>query len=194
MEEKIKQFLKVGNGNGYGSGSGSGYGYGDGSGFGYGYGDGDGSGSGSGYGDGSGYGYGSGDGSGYGSGDGFGDGSSDGSGSGSGVGSGYGSGYGSGDGSGNGSGVMSFNDEKVFYVDGVATVFDNIRKNVAKGFILNKVLTLTPCYIAKSGNYFAHGETLRKAVSDAERKSCSEKNLKKDRNIRAMSFINGTVN
>jgi hypothetical protein len=140
MEEKIKQFLAAGSGYGSGSGDGDSYGSGYGSG----------SGSGSGYVSG----YGSGDGSGYGSGYGSGDGDGDGSGSGSGY----------------VSGVMSFNGEKVFSVDGVATIFDNIRKNVAKGFILNKNLTLTPCYVAKSGNYFAHGKTLRKAVSDAERK------------------------
>ena len=72
MEDRIKQFLNIGDGDGYGSGDGDGSGYGSGDGYGDGSGDGSGYGSGDGYGDGSGYGSGdgSGDGSGYGSGDG----------------------------------------------------------------------------------------------------------------------------
>jgi hypothetical protein len=94
---------------------------------------------------------------------------SDGSGygSGSGDGDGYGSGSGSGDGDGSGYGVLSFNKDRVYRVDGVQTIIKSVRGNIAKGFILNKDLTLTPCYVAKSGNYFAHGETLKKAVADA---------------------------
>ena len=40
-----------------------------------------------------------------------------------------------------------------------------MRDNVAKGAILNFDLTLTPCYIVKEGNTFAHGETLHKAMA-----------------------------
>lgn len=66
MEDRIKQFLNIGDGSGYGFGDGDGNGYGYGDGYGYGYGDGDGYGSGygSGYGDGSGSGYGDGSGDG----------------------------------------------------------------------------------------------------------------------------------
>ena len=186
MEENIKVFLKVNSGDGYGEGSGYGDGYGYGSGSGYGdgsgdgYGDGDGSGygsgSGSGYGDGSGSGsgegYGYGEGSGSGSGEGYGDGSGYGSGEGYGDGSGYGDGYGYGygDGDGDGDGCISFCNDKIYYIDGVPTIIKQVRGNIAKGFILNDDLTLTPCYIAKSGNYFAHGETLKKAIADAEKK------------------------
>jgi hypothetical protein len=137
MEERINKFLQISSGYGDGDGSGDGSGYGSG--------DGDGDGSGSGYGDGYGYGYG------------YGDGSGDGSGYGSGDGSGY----------GDGSGVLFFNKDRVYCVDGVQTIIKSVRGNIAKGSILNKDLTLTPCYIAKSGNYFAHGETLKKAVADA---------------------------
>ena len=116
----------------------SGYGYG----YGYGYGSGDGDGSGSGYGSG----YGSGSGSGYGDGDG----------------SGSGSGYGDGDGSGDG--IKSFNGEPVYRIDGVNTLIHSVRGNTAHGAILNGDLTLTPCYIVKQDNVFAHGETLRGAM------------------------------
>ena len=150
LDEKIKAFLPVS--------SGDGYGYGSGDGSGYGYGSGDGSGDGYGYGDGSGDGYG------YGSG--YGDGSGDGDGSGYGDGSGDGSGYGdgSGDGYGDGYGIKSFNRKTVYRIDGVNTLIRSVRGNTAHGAILNGDLTLTPCYIVKQDNIFAHGETLREAM------------------------------
>ena len=151
IKEAIRRFLTVDYGSGYGSGSGYGDGDGYGSGSGYGYGDG--------YGSGYGYGYGSGDGSGSGSGDG------------SGYGYGYGSGNGSGSGSGSGDGVMAFNGQPVYMIDSVATIIKAVFGNYAKGYILNKDLTLSPCYIAKEGRYFAHGDTLADAVRDAHEKS-----------------------
>ena len=140
LDEKIKAFLPVSSGDGYGYGSGDGYGYGSGDGDGYGSGDGDGYG----YGDG----YGSGDGYGYGSGDGY----------------GYGDGYGSGSGDGSGYGIKSFNGEPIYRIDGVNTLIRSVRGNTAHGAIVNADLTLTPCYIVKQGNVFAHGETLREAM------------------------------
>ena len=134
LDDKVKAFLSVNYGSGYGSGSGDGYGYGSGDGYG------------DGYGYGSGYGSGSGDGSGYGSG----------YGSGSGDGSGYGDGY--------GYGIKSFNGETVYQIDGVNTLIRSVRGNTAHGVILNNDLTITPCYIVKQENVFAHGETLREAM------------------------------
>ena len=154
INDKIKRFLAVS------SGYGSGYGYGDGSGSGdgdgYGYGDGDGYGSGSGYGDG--YGYGSGYGSGSGDGDGDGDG----------YGSGDGDGYGSG--SGYGDGIKKFNGYDVYMIDNVSTIIYRIHGNIAQGAIVQKDMTLKPCYIAKEGDYFAHGDTARQAMQDAHAK------------------------
>ena len=155
--EEVQGFLSIQNNSGYGDGYGSGYGYG--------YGDGDGSGSGSGYGDryGSGYGYGYGDGygSGYGDGDGYG------------YGSGYGYGYGDGDGYGSGSGygyIKSINGNIVDYIDDVPTIITQVRGNIACGYIVKKDLTLDSCFIAKVGNSFAHGKTIKDAVADAEAK------------------------
>ena len=127
-------------------------GFGDGDGFGYG--DGFGSGSGSGYG--YGYGFGSGDG------DGFGDGSGFGKGSGAGFGNGYD--YVS------GGGISILNGEHVYQIDDVPTLIDNVSGNFAKGRILSKDMTTRPCYIAKVGKYFAHGDTLREAMADAQAK------------------------
>ncbi len=156
---KVKQFLS---GNGYGYGYGYGYGNGDGYGCGNGYGDGcgDGYGCGNGYGDGIGNGYGCG----YGCGDGCGDGYGGGSGIGNGYGYGCGDGYGyGGGGNGDGSGIKNINGYDVYEVDNTPSIFTHIHGNVAKGYILERNVTLKPCYIVKGNGYFAHGETLREA-------------------------------
>ena len=75
----------------------------------------------------------------------------------SGDGSGYGYGY------GYGYGLTQFNGDAVYQVDGVATILRKIRGDVARGCILNKDLTLTPCFVVKQDNKFAHGETLHAA-------------------------------
>ena len=160
---KIKEFLAARSGYGSGDGYGYGSGYGSGSGYGYGYGSGDG------YGDGSGDGYGSG--SGYGSGDGYGYGYGDGSGTGYGTGDGYGDGYDSGDGYGSGYGIKKYDGEDVHMIDGVQTIITSVHGDIAKGFILQGDLTLTPCFIAKVDGCFAHGETVRQAVTDARDKA-----------------------
>ena len=101
-----------------------------------------------------------------GSGDGYGSGYGDGSGSG--YGSGSGSGYGDGSGSGYGSGyggLSEINGHKVYLVDSVPTIFTSIHGNVAKGFILQSDLTMTPCYIVKGNGMFAHGDDLHKAMA-----------------------------
>ncbi len=163
--EEVERFLSVKtiNGEGCGCGLGDGYGY-----FNrYGYG--------SGYGPGSGYGsgYGSGSGCDYDYGNGLGDSNS------SGDGSGFSDGYGSEDGDGEGGDVSvmnikTFNGHIVDYIDGVPTIITNIHNNVASGFIIVFDMTLIPCYVAKAGNYFAHGKTLKDAVEDAEAKEVGE--------------------
>lgn len=131
------------------SGYGYGYGSGCGSGYGYDYDYGCGCGSGSSDGSGSGYGYGYGFGSDYGSGYGY----------------GSGSGYGYGFGFGCGCGILSFKRQKVYMIDGIQSVITAVYGNVAKGFILQQDLSLSPCYIAKQGDVFAHGDTLKQAVA-----------------------------
>ena len=103
-------------------------------------------------------------GSGYGSGYGYGDGYGHGSGSGYGHGSGSGGDGGYGDGSGDGSGLVELNGQKVYRIDETPTIITSVRGNVAKGFIIQSDLTLTPCYVVKGNNLFAHGEDLHKAM------------------------------
>ena len=99
--------------------------------------------------------------SGYG--DGYGSGSGDGYGYGYGSGSGYGSGYGSGSGYGYGYGLKSINGQIIWSVDDTPTLIDKVKGNIAKGRIVRGDLTLTPCWIVKGNNCFAHGETLHEA-------------------------------
>ena len=112
-------------------------------------------------GSGSGYGYGDGYGSGYGYGYGYGDGY----GSGYGYGDGYGSGYGDGSGSGYGDGLVELNGQKIYRIDDTPTILTSVHGNAAKGYILQSDLTLTPCYVVKGNNLFAHGNTLKEAMA-----------------------------
>lgn len=59
--------------------------------------------------------------------------------------------------------IKHINGLQVYNIDGAPTTITHVRSNVAKGHILNRDLTLTPCYIAKSNNLFTHGETIKEA-------------------------------
>lgn len=146
--DKIKAFLKVDdfpNSCGYGNGYGNDYGSGDV----YSYSNA--GGNGSGYGSGGGYSYGNGNGSGYGD--------------------CYGDSYGDGCGFGNyDRDIESLNGQHVYIIDETQTIITQVIGLYAKGFILGKDLTQKPCYIAKCGNSFAHGETLKDAFRDAREK------------------------
>ncbi len=102
------------------------------------------------------------------SGSGYGSGYGEGSGSGSGY--GEGSGDGSGDGYGSGYGIKSISGNNVYKIDGVDTVIYSVHGNIARGAILQSDLTLTPCYIAKEGRNFAHGDTARDAFNALQEK------------------------
>ena len=146
LEDRIKAFVSLNPGSGDGSGSGSGSGSDSGSGCGGGYRND----------------YVSGDGNEYGCD----------FGSGPGCGSGYG-GFGDdgfGDGDDDGFGVKEVNGDTVYIVDVVPTIIKSVRDNIAQCFILQRDLTLTPCYIVKEQNRFAHGETLHDAFSALQEK------------------------
>ena len=88
------------------------------------------------------------------------------------VSSGSGSGSGSGDGSGDcdDSGIKEFNGRKVYDIDSVPTLIYAVKRDAAKGAMLGGDLTLKDCWIAKRGNFFAHGDTLHAAVEAVEAK------------------------
>lgn len=93
-----------------------------------------------------------------------------GSGYGSGYGDGYGDGSGYGDGDGDGSGVKSVNGNTIYIVDNIPTIITNVKGNIAKGFIFQSDLSLTPCFIVKGNNQFSHGSTLHEAFESLQEK------------------------
>ena len=145
-----------------------------------GYGDGTGSGEGSGDADGCGEGYGCGYGDGYGCG--YGDGYGYGSGSGYGYGSGSGDGY---------SDIKALNGNIVDYIDDVKTIITHVRGYIARGYIVKEDLTFEPCFIAKVGNSFAHGKTIKEAVADAEAKEME--NMPIEERIKKFIEVFGTL-
>lgn len=137
LNERIKEFLFIGDSTVYGYGDCSGSGTS--TGFGYGYGNASCNGCGDGYG----YGYRYSD---------------------------YGDRNECGRGCGCGDGIAVFEGKPVHDIDGIQTIITAVHARFAKGYILNSNLTLTPCFIAKSGDTFAHGETLKKAIAALQEK------------------------
>ena len=91
-----------------------------------------------------------------------------------GYGYGSGSGSGSGDGYGDGSGIKEYNGQRVYMIDDVPTLIDRVRGDYAKGSILRDDLSLQPCFLARVGNSFAHGDTLHQALADATAKELED--------------------
>lgn len=89
---------------------------------------------------------------------------------GDGMGAGWGDGRGDGRGYGRGAGISSFCGNPVYYIDSTPTLIDKARGSIAKGFILNADLTLSPCFICKGENFFAHGETIHEAMESLRNK------------------------
>ena len=87
----------------------------------------------------------------------------------------YGYGSGSGDGSGSGSGIKSYNGHEVYRIDDMQTIIYSVHGNIARGATINSDLSLADCYIAKCRDYFAHGETAKQAMADAQSKAWQNK-------------------
>lgn len=147
----------------------------------------------------------SGRGDGYGSGQGYA--SKDGNGSGNGCGSGFSNFFGNGFGCGCGCGceesdgygvesyygnILTFNGNIVDFIDMLPTIIIQVNGNFAKGYIVKDDLTLKSCYIAKVDNFFAHGKTLKDAVTDAEKKR--EKNMPIEERIKKFVETFGSLN
>lgn len=81
-------------------------------------------------------------------------------------------------GSGDGSGIKEINGNYVFEIDGVLTIITSIHFNIAKGFIANRDLTLTPTFLVKGSNMFAHGKTIKEAMQSLQEKIYSNLDAK----------------
>ena len=91
------------------------------------------------------------------------------------YGDGSGTGSGSGSGDGYGSGIKSYNGHEVYRIDDMQTIIYSVHGNIARGATINSDFTLADCYIAKCGDYFAHGETAKQAMADAQSKAYQNK-------------------
>lgn len=96
---------------------------------------------------------------------GYGDGCDDAGGRGIGSGCDDGRGFGDGDGFACGSGFKTYCGKDVFYIDAVPTIINCINGNVAYGAIIAADLSLNKCFVVKQDGKFAHGDTLKNAMS-----------------------------
>lgn len=55
------------------------------------------------------------------------------------------------------------------------TIIYSVHGNIARGATINSDLTLADCYIAKCEDNFAHGETAKQAMADAQSKAWQDK-------------------
>lgn len=116
--------------------------------------------------------------------------------------------YGYGDGGGNGSGDLCgsiLNGNKIYNIDSVPTIIKSVKGDFAKGFTVNRNLTLNFCYIAKSESVFAHGKTIKEELMMHFKKSFWKtcwlrsglkgfyRNLKPGLCIPTKSFLTGTI-
>ena len=62
-------------------------------------------------------------------------------------------------------------------IDNVQTIIKSVRGNIARGYILQSDLTLTPCFVVKEANQFAHGETLHDAFDALHEKIYSSETV-----------------
>lgn len=72
-------------------------------------------------------------------------------------------GDGSGDGDGDGDGIGRYRGRKVYYVDGVRTIIDEVKGQFARGSIIRGDLTLELCWLAKVDGHIAHGKDIHEA-------------------------------
>ena len=59
-------------------------------------------------------------------------------------------------------------------IDNISTIIKHIHGNVAEGYILNSDLTLTPTFVVKGNDMFAHGNTLHDALQSLQEKLYDE--------------------
>lgn len=87
-----------------------------------------------------------------------------------------GNGYGYGEGNGghySKINIQQINGLPVVSVDDVLTAIEVIHGDYAKAYTIRHNVILVPCYVARVGSSFAHGETLKEAFADAQSKEYS---------------------
>ncbi len=102
---------------------------------------------------------------------------------GNGDGKGWGNGYEDGNGFGYGEGtnidIPFINGYPIRFINNLSTLIYQIRGNYAKGAIIDDEFNITPCFIARIDNCFAHGSTLHEADRDAQAKALENSSFEK---------------
>lgn len=81
-----------------------------------------------------------------------------------------GDGNGNGDGNGYGKGIKQFNGMNVYTIDDTPTIITNVKGRIASGYTVRHNTELVPCFVARVGNYFGHGDTAHSAFDAANAK------------------------
>lgn len=64
--------------------------------------------------------------------------------------------------------IKLLNGNVVDYINDIPIIITHVLDNFATGFIVKNDLTLSPCFIAKVGESFIYGNTLKEAVTVAK--------------------------
>lgn len=78
--------------------------------------------------------------------------------------------------------IKTINGEAVYWIDAVPAILRHVAGDCAAGFILREDMTLKPCFVARAGECYAHGATLREAMEEAREKY--EESLPEEERIR----------
>jgi len=68
-------------------------------------------------------------------------------------------------------GIKVLRGKPVYSIDDIPTIIENVRGNIAKGYIVKPDLSLMECYIVKVGNVFAHAKDAHAAYTEARDKA-----------------------
>lgn len=66
--------------------------------------------------------------------------------------------------------ITEFDGHPVYYIDSIPTVLLSVHGDIAKGYTIESDLTTSKCVVARGHGYFAHGESVKEAMDDLERK------------------------
>ena len=66
--------------------------------------------------------------------------------------------------------IKTINGEAVYWIDAVPTILRHVAGDCAAGFTIREDMTLKACFVARAGDYYAHGATLREAMEEAREK------------------------
>lgn len=80
----------------------------------------------------------------------------------------------------NGSGIVSYNGNKVYFINGYTVFITHVHKPWAMGEIIKNDLTTQKCYIARVNNHFVIADSLKEVIAEMRIKIVSSNNIKKD--------------